>query len=98
MSSSHAAAINASAHHSSVIDLEMSDQEYLELLMAGRDPVRESLYVQELIGCNFPAETARQVAPLFDKAEPTLADKILIGQAIRHIWENLITPQPAKQF
>lgn len=74
---------------SQIIDLEMSDQEYLALLAVGRNPVKEQFYIQELLSYAFPLEAARQVAPLFDQSERTLEEKILVGRAIRHVWDKL---------
>ncbi|MDX2097921.1 MAG: hypothetical protein SFW36_09105 [Leptolyngbyaceae cyanobacterium bins.59] len=72
-----------------IVDLQMSDQEYLELLAAGRDPVREQWYVAELVHYNIPVEKARSLAPLFTKTERTLEEKIQVGNAIHFIWEQL---------
>jgi hypothetical protein len=75
-----------------VVDLEMSDQEYLELLAQGRNPVQEHLYIQELLSYHLPLDMARQVAPLFAQGDRTLEEKILVGYALRHIWDTLSTP------
>jgi hypothetical protein len=73
--------------HSSVIDLEMSDTEYLELLAQGRDPVREQFYAKELISYGFTLIEAKEVAPLFEKKECSIAEKILVNRALNRVWE-----------
>jgi hypothetical protein len=73
-----------------VVDLELSDGEYLELLAQGRDPVREQSYTKELIAFGFTTEYTAHVVPLFDKAEGTIAEKILVNRTLRCIWEHLL--------
>lgn len=72
-----------------VVDLELSDTEYLNLLAQGRNPVREQQYVHELVSYGFTIAQARQVAPLFDKEECAIAEKILVNQALKQIWQKL---------
>lgn len=73
-----------------VVDLGLSDGEYLDLLSQGRDPVREHSYVKELIAFGFTDEQTTRVAPLFDKAECTIAEKILVNHTLRQIWQHLL--------
>jgi hypothetical protein len=75
-----------------IVDLELSDTEYLELLSQGRNPVREQQYVHELIGYGFSVDQAKRVAPLFDKEECAIAEKILVHQTLKQIWQQLTLP------
>ncbi len=76
-----------------IVDLELSDTEYLELLSQGRNPVREQQYVHELVGYGFSPDHAKQVAPLFDKKECAIAEKILVNRALKQIWQQLTCNQ-----
>jgi hypothetical protein len=72
-----------------VVDLELSDREYLDLLAQGRDPVREQSYTKELIAFGFTNEYTTRVVPLFDKADGTIAEKILVNSTLKQIWQLL---------
>ena len=65
----------------------MSDTEYLNLLSQGRDPVRETLYIQELTAFGFTSDYTQQVAPLFDKPDCTIAEKLLVNTVAWIFWE-----------
>jgi hypothetical protein len=73
-----------------VVDLEMSDTEYLELLTQGRNPVCEQIYTQQLSNYGFSLTEAQQLAPLFEKAECSIAEKIALNQALKQVWNHLI--------
>ena len=73
-----------------VIDLGLSDGEYLDLLSQGRDPVKEYSYVKELTAFGFTTDDITRVVPLFDKAEGTIAEKILVNRTLKYIWKHLI--------
>ncbi|MCU0550457.1 MAG: hypothetical protein MUC48_14000 [Leptolyngbya sp. Prado105] len=73
-----------------VVDLEMTDVEYLDLLTQGRNPVREQVYTQQLICCGFSAAEAKQIAPLFEKKDCSIAEKIVVNRALRQVWNYLI--------
>lgn len=73
-----------------VVDLEMSDIEYLELLTRGRNPVHEQIYTQQLISYGFSLTEAKQVAPLFDQPHCSISEKIAVNQALRQVWNHLI--------
>jgi hypothetical protein len=47
-----------------IIDLEMSDEEYLQLLAEGRDPVLERLYARQLQSLGVFPEATRQHSQL----------------------------------
>lgn len=72
-----------------VVDLEMSDTEYLELLTCGRNPVHEQVYTQQLIGYGFTQTEAKQVAALFDQPYCSISEKIVVNQALRQVWNHL---------
>lgn len=76
-------------HQPLVVDLEMSDTEYLDLLVQGRDPVREQSYTKELIAYGFTLTEAREIAPLFDKTKCSIAENILVNQALKQVWKTL---------
>lgn len=76
-------------HSPLVVDLGLSDTEYLDLLAQGRNPVQEKQYVHELVSYGFTIAQAKQVAPLFDKSDSAIAEKILVSQALRQIWHKL---------
>ncbi len=73
-----------------IVDLGMSDAEYLELLAIGRNPARDCSYERELTSYGVMLDEARRVAPLLDKRDCTIAEKILVNQALRQIWKRLI--------
>ena len=73
-----------------VVDLEMSDLEYLELLTQGRNPIREQSYTQQLISFGFDLTEAKQIAPLFEKEEASIAEKIVVSCALKQVWNCLI--------
>lgn len=80
-----------------IIDLGMSDEEYLVLLAQGRDPVQEQryqMYEQELIAYGIAPAIAHQVAPLFDKAYPSIAERILVAKVLKQVWQQLMSRQP----
>ncbi len=73
-----------------VVDLEMTDAEYLELLMQGRNPLYEQSYTHQLISFGFDLTEAKQIAPLFEKKETSIAEKIAVGHALKQVWNRLI--------
>jgi hypothetical protein len=85
-------------HHSQnnqpqIIDLGMSDEEYLELLAQGRDPVKEmrdQAYEQELLHYGIATEEARRVAPLLDRFHCSVEERILIAKVLKQVWQRLI--------
>lgn len=85
-------------HHSQncqpqIIDLGMSDEEYLELLAQGRDPVKEmrdQAYEQELLRYGISSEEARRVAPLLDQFHCSIEERILIARVLKQVWYRLI--------
>ena len=81
-----------------VIDLEMSDMEYLQLLAQGIDPVKtycDQSYQTILMNYGLPTAEAQTVAPLFDKVGCSIEEKILVNQTLKRLWQQLIG-QPAE--
>ncbi len=72
-----------------VVDLGLSDTEYLTLLAEGRDPVREQRYVSELTSYGCDRTLAQQAAPLFDKLGCSIEEKILTHQVLHWLWKQL---------
>jgi hypothetical protein len=75
-----------------VIDLGMSDTEYLDLLAQGTDPVkafRDKLYERELRGYGFAEAEAKAVAALLEKSDCSISEKILVNGALRQVWKRL---------
>lgn len=75
-----------------VVDLGMSDIEYLQCLAQGQDPVkhyRDKSYESALLNYGVPATEAQRVAPLFEKLDCSIEEKILVNQALRRIWQRL---------
>lgn len=75
-----------------VIDLGMSDTEYLNHLAQGVDPVkafRDKLYEIELRGYGFAETEAQAVAPLLEKRDCSISEKILVNRALKQIWKRL---------
>jgi hypothetical protein len=72
-----------------VVDLEMTDTEYLERLTQGRNPVREQIYAQQLLGYGFSLTEAQRIAALFEKTDCSIAEKIAVNRALKQVWKHL---------
>ncbi len=75
-----------------IVDLGMSDTEYLEWLAIGKDPVRavwDKAYETELVGYGITIDEAQRVAPLLDKRDCSIAEKILVNCALKQVWKRL---------
>lgn len=75
-----------------VVDLGMSDIQYLELLANGENPIQtfhHQAYEAALLCYGIPASQACQIAPLFEKSDCSIEEKISVNQALRHIWQWL---------
>ena len=73
-----------------VVDLEMSDAEYLELILQERNPILEQSYAQQLIRFGFDLTEAKQIAPLFEKKECSIAEKIAVNRVLKQVWNRLL--------
>lgn len=75
-----------------IVDLGMSDTEYLAYLAQGKDPVKaqkDQLYQVALLNYGMPLEQAMAVAPLFEQPGCSISEKILMNQALDYIWQRL---------
>lgn len=82
-----------------IVDLGMSDSEYLQQLAQGNDPVKaycNQAYHSVLMHYGLSAATASHIAPLLDKLDCSIEEKLLVNQTLRHIWHQL-TKQPDRQ-
>lgn len=70
---------------SRILDLGMSDDEYLKLLAEGRDPIQEYFYTQNLIRSGVSPEEATQVAYLSKKSKRSPEEEALITRIFRQV-------------
>jgi hypothetical protein len=63
----------------------MYDEEYLQLIAQGRDPVQEQLCERQLINVGVPPEDARQVVPLLMKLERSTEEEALVIKVWRKV-------------
>lgn len=68
-----------------IINLGMYDEEYLQLIAQGRDPVEELLCERQLILAGVSPEDARQVVPLLKKIDLSINEEALIEK----VWQWL---------
>jgi hypothetical protein len=69
-----------------ILHLGISDEEYLQRIAQGRDPVQEYICEQNLIRAGVLPETARQVAPLFKKSQNSAAEEALV----QSVWKRVL--------
>ena len=69
-----------------IVDLGMSDEDYLQLIAQGRDPVQEKICERNLIRAGILPEKARQVAPLFKKSNLSVNEEALV----RSVWLQVL--------
>jgi hypothetical protein len=69
-----------------ILDLGMSDEEYLQLIAQGRDPVEEKICERNLIRAGVSPEEAYQVAPLFKKQNCSTDEEALV----RKVWRQVL--------
>lgn len=82
-----------SKHQPLIVDLGMSDTDYLEQLAQGHDPVkayRNQSYQTVLTNYGISTATATHIAPLIDKLDCSIEEKLLVNQALKHVWHQLI--------
>lgn len=70
---------------SNILDLGMSDEEYLKRLAEGRDPVQEYFYTQNLMRAGVSQEEAMQVAYLSKKVERSPEEEAFITRIFRKV-------------
>lgn len=68
-----------------IVNLGMYDEEYLQLIAQGRDPVEELLCERQLILAGVSPEDARQVVPLLKKIDLSINEEALIEK----VWQWL---------
>jgi hypothetical protein len=66
-----------------ILNLGMYDDEYLQLIAQGRDPVQEKICEKNLIRAGVPPEKAYQVAPLLKKPNCSPDEEALV----RSVWK-----------
>ena len=69
-----------------MLDAGMYDDEYLQLIAQGRDPVQEKICERNLIRAGVSPEEAHQVAPLFKKPKCSPEEEALV----RRIWMQVL--------
>jgi len=67
------------------LDLGMYDEDYLQLISQGRDPVQELLCQRQLIRAGVSLEDAHQVVPLLQKLDLSKDEEALLTR----VWELL---------
>ena len=67
------------------LDLGISDEDYLQLIAQGRDPIQELICERNLIRAGVSPEEAHQVAPLFKKPHCSPAEEMLV----RQVWQRI---------
>lgn len=61
-----------------ILDLGMYDEDYLQLIAQGRDPVQEKITTVNLIRAGVPPEQAYQVAELFYKSNLSVDEEAVV--------------------
>lgn len=68
-----------------ILDLGMSDEDYLQYIAQGRDPVQEQIRARNLIRAGVPPEEAWRAAPLMTKLERSLDEEVLLAKVWRYV-------------
>lgn len=68
-----------------IFDLGMTDEEYIQLIAQGREPVAEHMFVKNLIRAGIPTAEAYAVAPLFKKVVLSEQEEILV----KSVWRKI---------
>jgi hypothetical protein len=66
-------------------DLGMSDEEYLQMLAAGRDPIQEKICERNLVRAGVSPEFAHRVAPLLKKVNRSVDEELLV----KNVWQQV---------
>jgi hypothetical protein len=69
-----------------IIDLGMSDEQYLQLIAEGRDPVQEKICEKNLIQAGVPPAEAHQAAPLLKKPRCSTEEEAIV----RSVWKRVL--------
>ena len=84
-----------------IVNLAMSDADYLQQLACGHDPVkayRDQLYQTVLQNYGMSTATATTVAPLIDKLDCSIEEKLLVNQSLKYLWHQLTGQRKGHQF
>lgn len=68
-----------------ILDLGMTDEEYLHLVEQGLDPVQEQIRAKNFIRAGVPALEAYQVAPLLKKLDRSPDESALVTK----VWQRV---------
>jgi len=68
-----------------ILDLGLSDDEYLQMIAQGRDPVQEKILAINLSRAGVPAAEAAQVAPLLKKLCCSPQEEALV----KKVWQRV---------
>ena len=66
-------------------DLGISDEEYLQLLAEGRDPIQEKIRERNLVRAGVSPENARLAAPLLKKVNRSAEEELLV----KDVWQQV---------
>lgn len=69
-----------------ILNIGISDEEYLQRIAQGRDPVQEYICERNLIRAGVLPETAREVAPLLKKPKNSAAEEALV----QRVWKRVL--------
>lgn len=69
-----------------ILDLGIYDDEYLQLIEQGRDPVQEKICERNLIRAGVSPEEAHQAAPLFKKQKCSTEEDALV----KRVWKKVL--------
>lgn len=69
-----------------ILEVGMSDSEYLQLVDQGRDPVQEKICERNLIRAGVSPEEAHQAAPLFKKQKCSTEEDALV----KRVWKKVL--------
>ena len=70
-----------------ILDLRMYDEEYLQLIAQGRNPVQEHLYKRKLIRAGVSPEDAHQVIPLLISQDLSTDEEAILTA----FWQMVIS-------
>jgi hypothetical protein len=69
-----------------LLDLGMSDEEYLELIAQGRNPVQEQIHQRNLNRAGISPKAALQVVLLLEQSSDSIEQKALF----KGVWEQVL--------
>lgn len=81
---------------SEIIDLEMSDEKYLQLIAQGRDPVMEKLYEQQLVKLCRSLEQTDEILSKLRRSREIAVEEFVSTRACER-FQNYLTRQPRRR-